>query len=644
MNVTPQLKQQQQQQSLQESTILNKLNIIILSCDSNGQIYYASDGVRKITGYSFDEVMGEGWWQLSYANALRGQQQKNVIMDILKGLIPFPEKPIDRKILCKDGSYCWIEWRLCEGEDNTLVVSGVDITDWKRKEQEKIQADKILSSIDSLVLVSSENSEIVYASPSVERMLGYTQEEVLGNGWWDLTFENSNGAHLMKKDIYNFIFHDKLSTRDISRRKIKTKSGDIKWIEWFVSKGINNTYISIGTDITKKIKSDQALEFAKEQAEKSLKVKNEFLANMSHEIRTPLNALLGFTELLLETKLDEEQQEHLETMRNSGGILLSLINNVLDLSKLESKKLDAEKIVFDLHKSVYEVVKIMRIKANEKNIALNVIIHKNTPQYVVSDSTRFGQIMLNLIGNAIKFTDKGEVNVLVKSEERGLGKVYLVVDVQDTGIGIMSDKLENVFGAFTQAKSETARIYGGTGLGLSIVKKLVNLLEGSISVKSKYSKGSIFTFEFPVEVSIKKNEETNLEVVLEQEKKLSIHILLVEDNKANQLLAGTRLKRWGCKVDIANNGIEAVKKVQKNKPYDIILMDIQMPIMDGYEATKIIKTELAEIKKTIPVVAMTAHASRSDIKEALKVGMCDYVFKPFDSDTLFQKLVHYTRQ
>jgi len=639
MDVNPQL----QKKSLQESTILNKLNIIVLSCDNKGQIYYASEGITTITGYSCDEVMGEGWWQLSFSNALQGQLQKNTVMDILKGMVPFPVKPIDRKILCKDGSSRWIEWRLCPGENNSMVVSGVDITDWKQKEEEKIQADRILNSIDSLVFVCNQKSEVIYASPSVERMLGYTQEEILGNGWWENTYESSGASSIEIKDIHNVVYCDKLPTRDISRRRIKTKSGKYKWIEWYISKGINDTYISVGTDITKKIKSDEALELAKEQAEKSLKVKNEFLANMSHEIRTPLNALLGFTALLLETKLDLEQREHLETMRNSGGILLSLINNVLDLSKLDSKKLHAEKIVFNLHKSVYEVVKIMKIKAQEKGIALTVDIHKNTPQFIVSDSTRFGQIMLNLIGNAIKFTDKGEVNILIRAEKRALGTIHLLVDIQDTGIGIMSNKLKNVFGAFTQAKSETARIYGGTGLGLSIVKKLVDLLEGTIAVQSTYGKGSVFSFEFPIEISPYNKEVIDFEIIAEKEKKLSITILLVEDNKANQLLASTRLRRWGCVVDVAKNGIEAVKMVERNKPYDLILMDIQMPIMDGYEATKIIKNDLISSRKKIPIIAMTAHAPKDEIEEALKVGMCDYVFKPFDSKVLFQKLKHYTR-
>lgn len=637
------LSSQFQKDSFQESTILNKLNIIILSFDRNGQVYYASKGITKITGYSCKEVMGEGWWELSFSNLLKGQQKKNLIMDILKGLIPFPLQPVVREVLCKDGSFRWIEWRFSPGEEDRMVVSGVDITDRKRKDQEKTQADIILNSIDSLVFVSNSNNEILYASPSVERMLGYSQEEILGNGWWENTFDSRSESSVEKHDVRNFVFQDKLTARDISRRKIKTKSGDYKWIEWFISKGIDSTYIVVGTDITRKIKSDEALRYAKDQAIKSVKVKDEFLANMSHEIRTPLNALLGFTALLLETKLDSEQREHLETMRNSGDILLSLINNVLDLSKLDSKKLHVEKIVFNLPKLVYEVVRIMEIKAREKGILLQVDIPENTPKYVVSDATRFGQIMLNLIGNAIKFTDKGKVNVMVSIEKITSKTGRVVVEVSDTGIGIMSSKLGHVFEAFTQAKSETARIYGGTGLGLSIVKKLVHLLEGSITVESTYSKGSVFSVKFPVEISLKENEETHFEVLLEQEKKLDITILLVEDNKANQLLASTRLRRWGCTVEIASNGIEAVKMVERNSPYDIILMDIQMPIMDGYEAAKIIKNELNKTRKNIPIIAMTAYASKSDISEALKAGMIDYVFKPFDAEILFQKLVHYSR-
>lgn len=629
--------------STQENFILNSLNIIILSCNKEGQICFASKGITKIAGYTKEDVLGEGWWQLSFENVLKGQQRKNEIIDILKGTKPFPKTPSDRKILCKDGSYKWIEWRLARGKEDTIVVSGVDITDWKQKETEKTQADKILNSIDSLVLVSDNTSQIIYASPSVERMLGYEQSEILGNGWWKNTFDSPSAGGIEKEDVHNFVFFDKLTHRDISRRKIKTKTGDFKWIEWFISKGINNTYISVGTDITRKIKSDQALELAREHAEKSLHVKNEFLANMSHEIRTPLNAILGFTELLLETSLNTEQREHLETMSNSGGILLSLINNVLDLSKLDSNKLKAENISFDLHKSVSEVVKIMKIKSQEKNISLTLTIAENTPQFIISDSTRFGQIMLNLIGNAVKFTDKGEVNVLVRTEKRAQDNLYLIVDVKDTGIGIMTSKLTKVFGAFTQAKSETARIYGGTGLGLSIVKKLILLLDGNISVKSEYGVGSVFTFEIPIIASTLKTESIDFKFIANKDKKIAINILLVEDNKANQLLASTRLKRWGCTVDIANNGIEAVKLVELKKPYDIILMDIQMPIMDGFEATKIIKNDLKGARKKIPIIAMTAHASKSDIKDALKVGMCDYVFKPFDSELLFQKLVYYTQ-
>ncbi|MBL4747135.1 MAG: response regulator [Flavobacteriaceae bacterium] len=631
-----------QRKHLQESAILNSLNIIILSCDKQGQISYASEGLTKLTGFSREEVLGEGWWKLSFQDVLSGQLQKNIIKDTLNGLLPFSENFIDGKVLCKDGTFRWVSWSFSLGDEHTMVISGVDITDRKQREQSEVKAGKILNSIDSLVILSDRNCDVIYASPSVERVLGYTQEEILGAGWWENTFESASASRVEKKDLNSLVFDEEVQPRAISRRRIKTKQGTYKWIEWFFSKASSNTYIAVGTDISMNVKSDVALIVAKEQAEKSLKSKNEFLANMSHEIRTPLNTLLGFTDVLLETKLDVEQREYLETMRTSGDVLLSLINNVLDLSKLDAAKIAPEKRVFDLHKTVYEVVNMLKVKAQHKGLLLRVDILENTPRYVVSDATRFKQIMLNLMGNAIKFTNIGEVNILVKVE--GMDARRLVVEVQDTGIGIMASKLDHIFDAFTQGKKETARIYGGTGLGLSIVKKLVHLLDGTVSVKSTYNKGSIFRFEYPVEVSLKEKAPFRFDPVLEHEKKVAIHVLLVEDNKANQLLARTRLKRWGCTIEIANNGIEAVKMVEKNNPYDLILMDIQMPIMDGYEATKIIKNDLGELRKNIPVVAMTAHASQSEIKRALHVGMSDYILKPFDTAILYQKLVYYSRK
>jgi CheY-like chemotaxis protein len=327
-------------------------------------------------------------------------------------------------------------------------------------------------------------------------------------------------------------------------------------------------------------------------------------------------------------------------MKNSGEILNSLISNILDLAKLDSNKLSIENISFNLHKNIYEIVKLMKIRADEKNIALNLNISPSIPEQVYGDPTRLSQILLNLIGNAIKFTNKGSVTVSIKLIEESSKKIKINFEVLDTGIGIISNKINTVFGAFTQAKSDTSRIYGGTGLGLAIVKKLVKLLNGDITVKSTFGKGSTFNLILPFKKDITITQITKTETKTLKSEQLDLKILLVEDNKTNQILAKTRLERWGCSVAIANNGIEGVKKVQNNM-YDLILMDIQMPVMDGYEATKIIKNDLSEETSKIPIIAMSAYTSKSDIQRALDVGMNDYLFKPFKTNDLFSILLKY---
>ncbi|MBI9040014.1 response regulator [Lutibacter sp.] len=619
---------------------MNEINAVVISVNNKGEIIYLSPYCEVLLGYKINDKLKKEWWEkISFSNdeiALN----KLKIEEISKGKLKISAKPYESKVKCSDGNFKWIEWRDTVSDANTFTTVGVDITNRKSQEIASFHSNDIINSVDAMILVSDKNDNVIFCSPSVERMLGYRDEEIMGDKWWKLTYENQYEAKKVKEAIHNLIYFHIKDFTDISKRQIKTKNGDYKWIEWQLSKGLNDTYISVGTDITSRVKTEMELKQAKDTAEKSLKVKDEFLANMSHEIRTPLNAVIGFTDLLLETQLTTEQKEHLETMRNSGEILLSLINNVLDLAKLDSNKVEIEEIPFNLHKSLYEVVKLMKLKAKEKKITLNLDIDPNTPEYVLGDPTRIGQILLNLIGNAIKFTDEGSVGVLVKlvKDENNLADIYF--EIKDTGIGIVSNKISTVFGVFTQAKSDTSRIYGGTGLGLAIVKKLVALLEGEIKVQSKFGVGSNFKMTIPFKKDVTKIEKHFVELDEAENSTLELKILLVEDNKTNQLLAKTRLERWNCTVDIANNGIEGVKKVQKNM-YDIILMDIQMPVMDGYEATKIIKNDLSKQVSRIPIIAMTAYTSKNDIDMALEAGMNDYIFKPFKKEELLLLLKKY---
>ena len=620
--------------------LLNSVNLIIVSTDDNGNINYISPAAEKIIGYKNSELIGNQWWNYTYSSTKEIDLFKIKLHKILNGSLEIDTKPYDRQLKCKDGSFKWIEWRDSIGIYNSYISVGVDITEWKRAEEKKLHSDIILESLISMILVRDIDGNVIFATPSVEKMLGYPLEQIMGDKWLKVTCKNKNEAENVSNAIHKYIFFDKKSSIDIHRQKIKTADGDFKWIEWEYSKGVNDSYISIGTDITKNILAEIELKNAKEFAEQSLKIKNQFLANMSHEIRTPLNAVIGFTDLLLESELTSEQKEQLETMRNSGEILLSLINNVLDLSKLESNKHTTEEIHFNLHERLDGIVKMMKLKANEKNISLNLVVDKKTPIQVVGDPTKLEQILLNLIGNAVKFTDEGVVTVSVKQieESKDSSKVYF--EIKDTGIGIISNKINTVFAAFTQAKSDTSRIFGGTGLGLTIVKKLVTLLEGNIEVESVFGEGSVFKITLPFIKGKIEDNTTEKQPKTLMNQPLNLSVLLVEDNKTNQLLAKTRLDRWKCKVDIANNGIEAVKKTQQ-KIYDVILMDIQMPVMDGYEATKIIKNDISERVSLIPIIAMTAYASNADIKKARNVGMDDYIFKPFKPDELYGLLKRY---
>jgi len=617
--------------------LLNDANLIAVSADKDGQIKYVSAAAEKISGYKTKNLLGDLWWEKTYCDKNEGLAFKQKVIKILSKKTSLNGKVYERRILCKDGSCRWIEWRDSLGVNNNYVSVGVDISEWKKKEELKIQSEAILKNIPSIVLVSNKIGEIVFASPSVEKILGYKANEVLGEKWWQKTFLSKYKAEDAKEAISKYIFLNKKSYIDIFKQKLKTKNGLDKWIEWQYSKGVNDTYISIGTDITDRILTDFELKKAKEAAEDSVQVKNDFLANMSHEIRTPMNAVIGFTDLLLETQLTTEQREHLETMRNSGEILLTLINNVLDLSKLESNKFEIEEISFNLNKTLNEVIKLMNVKAKEKGISLNLIINPNVASEVISDPNRISQILLNLIGNAIKFTDKGGVTITVDKIEEKDKMATISFKIKDTGIGIVSNKINSVFGAFTQAKSDTSRIYGGTGLGLTIVKRLITLLNGQIKVESIFGKGSTFTMVLPLKIGEKIVRKNSIEEEEIDNKNLGYSILLVEDNKTNQLLAKTRLERWNCTVDIANNGFEGVKKTQQ-KVYDIIMMDIQMPVMDGYEATKIIKNDISEEVSKIPIIAMTAFTSKTEINRALQSGMNDYIFKPFKPEELFKIL------
>jgi len=375
-------------------------------------------------------------------------------------------------------------------------------------------------------------------------------------------------------------------------------------------------------------------ESATRTAEDAVKAKQQFLSNMSHEIRTPMNAIIGFTKVVLKTDLTAKQKEYLTAIKMSGDALIVLINDILDLAKVDAGKMIFEKIPFRLAVSLSAMLHLFETKIQEKNLQLIKEYDTNIPEILLGDPVRLHQIILNLLSNAVKFTAKGKITISARLLSQDEEKVNIEFSVADTGIGIVKEKLNKIFENFQQASSGTSRLYGGTGLGLAIVKQLVESQGGSIRVSSKIDEGSLFSFVLEFQ---KTKAEAEIEAAtLELDTTIKhIKVLVVEDMALNQLLMKTLLDDFGFEKDIAENGKIAIEKLQTTS-YDIILMDLQMPEMNGFEATEYIRNTM---HSNIPIIALTADVTTVDLAKCRAVGMNDYIAKPVDEKLLFSKIL-----
>lgn len=388
-------------------------------------------------------------------------------------------------------------------------------------------------------------------------------------------------------------------------------------------------------------KKNVLIEAEKEKARASERSKQQFLANMSHEIRTPMNAIKGLTDILLRRDPKPEQMGHLSAIKESSNSLLVIINDILDLSKVEAGKIDLEEIPFSIAEVIGNVETIMQFKTEEKGLLLQSKLPNYLPAQVLGDPTRLHQILLNLVGNAIKFTEKGVVSIVLNAQLTA-GSDHLAAQfcVSDTGVGIGKDRLEKIFDSFEQAYSDTSRKFGGTGLGLSISKKLVEIQEGKIWAESEKGKGSQFyvNLSFPIVQALAETQQAESTVGQLAAQLTGIRVLLVEDNTFNAIVAQEELEDAVDEVivDVAENGAIAVEKL-KTGNYDLVLMDVQMPIMNGYEATEKIRA-LDSNKASIPVIAMTANVMQEEVDRCFEAGMNDFIGKPFEVEDLIQKI------
>ncbi|AXY75713.1 response regulator [Paraflavitalea soli] len=472
--------------------------------------------------------------------------------------------------------------------------------------------------------------------------IGYKREEVIGKLRFIDVLDDASAATI-KRRFPQFIKNGEL--REI-RLSMMSKKGFIIPVSLHAIAIYNeqDEFISSRStvfDVSEQEKIEEELKDAKRQADESAHVKEQFLANMSHEIRTPINAVIGFTNLLQKTSLTQEQEQFVHLVQSASESLLTIINDILDISKIEAGMLRIEKSPFSLRGLCSSLETMFQHKVQEKNLSLSIYIQEKIPDTLTGDAVRLTQVLVNLISNAIKFTQEGGISIVIIPIHETDTSIRLRFSVKDSGIGISPDKLDSIFDRFEQGETNTTRKYGGTGLGLSIVRNLIHLQEGSISVKSETGNGTEFLFELEYEILPMTDSEKNrhhLEVA-ESGNGLfeGVKILAVEDNQMNQLLMKHTFHSWNLHFELAENGQQAIDKLQREK-YDLVLLDIQMPIMDGYLAAKTIRHEL---KSNIPIIAMTAHAMAGEREKCLSHGMNDYISKPIQEKELLHLLKKY---
>jgi PAS domain S-box-containing protein len=620
-------------------TSYNKNYLQVIEQNSNSKSFTTSNNSAQL-----------GWRMLGIQNR---RALENHYRQTFKGIPQY----FEMKINTKGGGALWLEFYfnpILLSSGNIEEVSGIarDITRRKeaeislRQNEEKFRG--IFENLQDIYVRMDRNGIITMVSPSVYKRTGYTPAEVLN------------------KSISTFFTDRKLMIE--SFRKLKRMGGGLRNVEGElrIKDGTMRQYMFnmlmfsnekgdmvevavLARDITVLKQNEFDLRKAKEHAEQLVKVKEDFLANMSHEIRTPMNGVIGMIDLLGSTQLNSEQQDYVHTIKRSSETLLNILNDILDLSKIEAGKMELHPIPVELDDIFAKLLALFGQTAKSKNNSLRFTKKAEMPKYIIADPTRLLQILSNLTSNALKFTENGEVSVVVSDVTKPKGKLKLKVEVNDTGIGISEKDQKMLFTSFTQLDNSSRKSFGGTGLGLAISKQLSKLMNGEIGVFSEQGKGSTFWFTFETEPTTQIPESTsdneNQRSIVDTFSNRIPYVLLVDDNAVNRKVAGEILKKAGARVDAAESGFEALSRVaeitqKQSQLYDIILMDIQMPDMDGIETTAKLRETYG--KSLPPIVAMTAYSMKEDQERFIKQGMDDYLAKPIRAMQLIRKVAELT--
>ncbi len=527
--------------------------------------------------------------------------------------------------------------------EELIIVNHELIDKQEQLNAARIYSESIVCTIREPLIVLDKNLRIKTANDSFYNKFNAVKEETDGKLFYEIQnqlWNNHAVKSLLEKILPNKV---RMTDYEISLKlplngirillmnalKIVTEKADEHLILLSIEDITEQELIK--TELTKERNKAQE---ATQIAEEALKAKQQFLSNMSHEIRTPMNSILGFTNVLLKTNFNPEQTEYLQAIKTSGEVLVSLINDILDLAKVDSGKMNFEQLPFNLHSAIRSIFLLFELKIQEKGIKFIKDLDTSIPEILLGDSLRLRQILMNLTSNALKYTDKGTISINIHLLEENEETVTVNFAISDTGIGIAKEHLEDIFERFQQATTQTSKLFGGTGLGLSIVKHLVEQQGGTIQVKSKVNEGSTFSVKmiFQKTNDVIKSEPQSKESITEIK---NINVLVAEDMALNQLLIRAILEDLGFECDIAADGKIAIEKLQA-KSYDIILMDLQMPEMNGYEATEVIRRNL---KSTIPIIALTADVVNINVEKCNARGINDYIAKPIDEKLLYKKIV-----